>query len=269
MALLLRLAAERPSLLLRVCRAASTATASASSTSTSSAAATVAATSAAPSSTSTTPKGDAPFSFRSQKQQGSSNVSISSTNLKDLLKLRVEHDEMTSKFINCLMMHGKKAVAQRIFEDMLFRIKAAEIAKFRAAAAKKAEATKGAPSSSSSSSTAAATATDTGAADSAQPIVDPLDIFVSAVEKVKPVIGVMPLRKGSSVMQVPTPLSPRRRQSLALKWIIKAARGRTGKPIAQALLEEITAIHAGEGNAMKKKVELHKTAESNRANIVR
>ena len=106
-----------------------------------------------------------------------------------------------------------------------------------------------------------------------------VEVLRAALANVMPTLGCTPVRKGASVYQVPVPLGERRRRSLAIKWIIGAARSRKGKPMSVKLFEEINDALAGEvrdrcraacpatpqGAAFKKKTELHKQAESNRA----
>ncbi len=94
---------------------------------------------------------------------------------------------------------------------------------------------------------------------------DPLNIFVQAISNAKPIIGTVPLRKGGSVYRVPGALTPKRRQALAIKWIVAAARKRSGKPMADRLYTEIMDAYNGTGAAIAKKLETHKMAESNRA----
>ena len=93
-----------------------------------------------------------------------------------------------------------------------------------------------------------------------------VEFFRQAISNVEPALGLTAMRKGGAVIQIPVPLSPRRRRSMAVKWIIAAARARKGKPMHLRLADELAEAHRSEGNAFKKKIELHKMAEGNRAN---
>ncbi|KAK3700882.1 hypothetical protein QZH41_012695 [Actinostola sp. cb2023] len=98
--------------------------------------------------------------------------------------------------------------------------------------------------------------------------VDPTAIFHQAVENVKPVVGCIPLRKAGRVYQVPSPLQPTRRQFFAIKWIVDAARKPTASKNArmhEKLAKELLDAYNNEGAAIRKKQDLHKTADANRA----
>ncbi len=94
---------------------------------------------------------------------------------------------------------------------------------------------------------------------------DPLEVFKQAVENVKPVLEVRPRRVGGATYQVPIEVQEPRRTSLALKWIVEAARAKKGKPMKEKLAEEIMAAYNNTGTAIKKKEDTHKMAEANRA----
>ncbi|AEH50833.1 30S ribosomal protein S7 [Pseudothermotoga thermarum] len=94
---------------------------------------------------------------------------------------------------------------------------------------------------------------------------DPLEVFKQAVENVKPVLEVRPRRVGGATYQVPIEVQEPRRTSLALKWIIEAARAKKGKPMYLKLGEELIAAYQGTGAAIKKRDDVHKMAEANRA----
>ncbi|MCS7234310.1 MAG: 30S ribosomal protein S7 [Synergistetes bacterium] len=93
----------------------------------------------------------------------------------------------------------------------------------------------------------------------------PLEILEKAVENVKPVLEVRPRRVGGATYQVPVEVPPHRQLSLAVRWIIHAARNKKGKPMAEKLAQEIIDAYKGEGAAIKKKEDVHKMAEANRA----
>jgi small subunit ribosomal protein S7 len=95
--------------------------------------------------------------------------------------------------------------------------------------------------------------------------VDPIDVFNQAVEHVKPTVEVRSKRVGGATYQVPMQVGKGRQQSLAIRWIIGAARGKAGKPMFQRLAEELMAAYRREGEAMTKRENTIKMAESNKA----
>jgi small subunit ribosomal protein S7 len=92
-----------------------------------------------------------------------------------------------------------------------------------------------------------------------------LDAFKKVVENASPVMEVRSRRIGGANYQVPREVRPERRLQLSLRWIIEAARGKKGKPIAEKLAEELILGFKGEGIAVKKKEDTHKMAEANKA----
>ena len=94
---------------------------------------------------------------------------------------------------------------------------------------------------------------------------EPLEVFQKAIENASPLLEVFSRRIGGANYQVPREVRPERRFFLACHWIIDAARTRKGKPIAQKLAEEIIAASKNEGVAIKKKQNIHRMAEANRA----
>lgn len=92
-----------------------------------------------------------------------------------------------------------------------------------------------------------------------------LDVFLTALENVKPTLEVRSRRVGGATYQVPTEVRPERREALAIRWIVQFARGRKGKPMSEKLAEEVILAFREEGLAIKKKVDTHKMAEANRA----
>ncbi|HIE96220.1 MAG TPA: 30S ribosomal protein S7 [Planctomycetes bacterium] len=94
---------------------------------------------------------------------------------------------------------------------------------------------------------------------------DPLDVFVTAVENVKPAIEVRSKRVGGATYQVPTPVSPKRQQALSIRWILEAVRGRKGRPVGRSLSDELLAAYRREGNAMTKRENVHRMADANKA----
>jgi len=141
-----------------------------------------------------------------------------------LLKGDPRHDNrLLSKFINSLMLDGKKSTAQTIAYDALDIIGGRLKEK------------------------------------------DPVEVFTQAVNNVKPAIQVRSKRVGGATYQVPTEVSRKRSQMLAIRWILQAARGKKGRPVARALADELIAAYNGEGGAMTTRDNVHKMAEANKA----
>jgi small subunit ribosomal protein S7 len=94
---------------------------------------------------------------------------------------------------------------------------------------------------------------------------DPIDVFTQAVEHVKPSVEVRSRRVGGATYQVPMQVNKTRQQSLAIRWIIGAARNKAGKPMFLRLADELMAAYRREGEAMAKRENTIKMAESNKA----
>ena len=95
--------------------------------------------------------------------------------------------------------------------------------------------------------------------------VEPLDIFETAINNVKPMLEVRSKRVGGASYQVPMQVRPKRQQSLAFRWIIAAARGKKGKPMSIRLASELMDAYKKEGNAMTTRENVHRMAEANKA----
>jgi small subunit ribosomal protein S7 len=93
----------------------------------------------------------------------------------------------------------------------------------------------------------------------------PIDVFKSALENVAPAIEVRSRRVGGATYQVPVEVRPERRQALAIRWIITAARGRNDKTMVERLSSELMDAANNRGNAVKKREDTHRMAEANRA----
>jgi small subunit ribosomal protein S7 len=139
-------------------------------------------------------------------------------------------NRVLSKFINCVMLDGKKAVAQRVVYDALDLIDARL----------KKEAEEGAPTSA-------------------------LEVFERAINNVRPDVEVRSRRVGGANYQVPMQVTPRRRQSLAFRWILQAARAESGRPMAQRLSRELYDAARNEGKAINTREQTHRMAEANKA----
>ena len=135
-----------------------------------------------------------------------------------------------AKFINCMMQDGKKTVAERVVYDAMEDIQKRLDKETHPDAPKEA-----------------------------------IEVFVRAIDNVRPHIEVRSKRIGGANYQVPMPVGPRRRQSLAFRWIINAVRGERGRPIAQRLADELYAAARQEGKAMATRDQTHRMAEANKA----
>ena len=127
-----------------------------------------------------------------------------------------------AKFINHLMVSGKKSVAERIVYGALSKIE---------------ERTKG----------------------------DPLELFDKALETVQPAVEVKSRRVGGATYQVPVEVRPSRRTALAMRWLVDAARKRGEKSMALRLAGELIDASEGRGAAVKKREDVHRMAEANKA----
>ena len=135
------------------------------------------------------------------------------------------HDTQVTRFVNNLMLQGKKSIAYSIFYDAIDLV--GEKVK------------------------------DSDKA--------PLDIWRKALENVTPQIEVKSRRIGGANFQVPTELRPERKVSLSMKNMISFARKRSGRSMAEKLCAEIIAAYNSEGGAFKRKEDMHKMAEANKA----
>ena len=132
------------------------------------------------------------------------------------------HNQTVAKFINHVMVNGKKPVAERIVYGALTRIEERDHR-------------------------------------------DPIETFDKALEAVAPFVEVKSRRVGGATYQVPIEVRPDRRMALAMRWIIGSARAKSGRPIAERLAQELLEASRGEGAAVKRKDDLHRMAEANRA----
>jgi small subunit ribosomal protein S7 len=93
----------------------------------------------------------------------------------------------------------------------------------------------------------------------------PLEVLEEAVKNVSPVLEVKPRRVGGSTYQIPVEVPPHRQVSLAIRWLLAAAHGRSGKSMAEKLATELMDAATGTGAAVKKREDTYKMAEANRA----
>ena len=131
-------------------------------------------------------------------------------------------DRVLSKFMNNLMLDGKKSVAERIVYGALDRV---EVRTKRA----------------------------------------PVEVFREALENVKPTVEVRSRRVGGATYQVPVEVRPERRDALAIRWLIGAARKRNENTMEERLAGELVDAVNSRGAAVKKREDTHKMAEANRA----
>ncbi|HVX91497.1 MAG TPA: 30S ribosomal protein S7 [Candidatus Paceibacterota bacterium] len=94
---------------------------------------------------------------------------------------------------------------------------------------------------------------------------DPIEAFDTAIRNVSPLMEVRSRRVGGANYQVPREVPQQRRLALAFRWIINAARSQKGKPMAEKLAVQILAAAKNEGDAIKKKDEMHRMADANKA----
>ena len=94
---------------------------------------------------------------------------------------------------------------------------------------------------------------------------DPIETFERAIRNATPLLQVRPRRVGGATYQVPVEVRGERGLTLSMRWIIDSARQRTGRPMLDKLTTEITEAAQGQGNAVRRREEMHRMAEANRA----
>ncbi|MDO6683670.1 MULTISPECIES: 30S ribosomal protein S7 [unclassified Oceanobacter] len=94
---------------------------------------------------------------------------------------------------------------------------------------------------------------------------DPLELFEKALEAIQPMVEVKSRRVGGATYQVPVEVRPARRSALAMRWLVDAARSRGEKSMAQRLANEMMDAAEGKGSAVKKREDVHRMAEANKA----
>jgi small subunit ribosomal protein S7 len=94
---------------------------------------------------------------------------------------------------------------------------------------------------------------------------DPLEVFNLAMKNVSPVVEVKSRRIGGANYQIPIEVKGDRRQALAMRWIIGAAQSRKGRPMREKLAQELMEASENQGTAIKKKEDVHRMADANRA----
>lgn len=132
------------------------------------------------------------------------------------------NEVIVTKFVNNLMLQGKKGTAFNIFYEAIDKV-------------------------------------------SAKTSENGLDTWRKAIENVTPAVEVRSRRVGGATFQIPTPIRDERKSSMAMKWLIAYARKRNEKSMAEKLAGEIIAASKGEGAAYKKREDVHRMAEANKA----
>ncbi len=94
---------------------------------------------------------------------------------------------------------------------------------------------------------------------------EPVEVFLQAVEHVKPYIEVRSKRVGGAAYQVPMQVNKNRQQALAFRWILMAVRDKKGRPMAQKLADELMSAYRKEGAAMTRRENVHRMADANKA----
>lgn len=94
---------------------------------------------------------------------------------------------------------------------------------------------------------------------------EPLEVFETAINNVKPLVEVRSKRVGGSTYQVPMEVNRKRQQTMAIRWILQAARARKGRPMSNRLADELVAAYNREGAAVTTRENTHKMAEANKA----
>jgi len=94
---------------------------------------------------------------------------------------------------------------------------------------------------------------------------DPMETFTQAIRNATPQVEVKPRRVGGATYQVPVEVRSDRQLSLAMRWLLRASRARTGRPMAERLALELQEASRGQGAAVRRREEIHRMAEANRA----
>jgi len=94
---------------------------------------------------------------------------------------------------------------------------------------------------------------------------EPLKVFETAVNNVKPMLEVRSKRIGGASYQVPMQVSPKRQQTLSIRWLLQSARAKKGKPMSRRLAEELMDAYNKQGGAMTTRENVHRMAEANKA----
>nr|CAG4646548.1 EOG090X0CZM [Macrothrix elegans] len=149
------------------------------------------------------------------------------------------HDDLKNKFINMVMEKGHKVVARNLVETAFMRIKQIQLAKYYNA---------------------------TTDEEKAAIECDPLTIFHKAIENCKPVIQLTPVKRGGATYQVPVPITDHHARFMAMKWMIVESREKDRKVrFHDKLANELLDAYNNTGKVVKRKQDLHRQCEANRA----
>jgi small subunit ribosomal protein S7 len=94
---------------------------------------------------------------------------------------------------------------------------------------------------------------------------NPVEVFEQAIRNARPILEVRPRRVGGATYQIPLEVRPERQMALAIRWLLMAARARTGRPMAERLAAELMDAASGQGVTIKRRDDTHRMAEANRA----
>jgi len=94
---------------------------------------------------------------------------------------------------------------------------------------------------------------------------NPVEVFEQAIRNAKPILEVRPRRVGGATYQIPLEVRPERQMALAIRWLLTAARARTGRPMAERLAAELMDAASGQGVTIKRRDDTHRMAEANKA----
>ena len=165
------------------------------------------------------------------------------------------NNKLVSKFINTMMVEGKKSIAQRIFYDAMDII-AKQIANGKLQISKTEDRRQKTEDRRQK--------TESPTSDLC-PLSSALEVFETAVNNVKPLLEVRSRRIGGASYQVPMQVKTKRQQSLAFRWVIQSARAKKGKPMCQRLASELIDAYNKHGGAMTTRENIHRMAEANKA----
>lgn len=171
------------------------------------------------------------------------------------------HSDLLAKFINTVMQHGKKSVAEKIVYGALDAV----IKRVDAPAKGSEEAEDGGSEGGAEGSKGRAKKVVGDIRGSETARASALNVFKQALENVTPAVEVKSRRVGGSTYQVPVEIRALRRQALAMRWLVEYANQRNEKTMILRLAQEIMDAREGRGGAVKKREDVHRMAKANQA----
>ncbi len=141
---------------------------------------------------------------------------------RKILKDRKYNSELFTRFINNIMLDGKRELAEKMFYDVV----------------------------------------ELGAKEFKE---DPVDFVNKAFDNIRPALELKSRRVGGSTYQVPVPVSPFRQETLCIRWLLEVARKKSGASFTDLLKKEFVSAYKGEGDVLKKKQDVERMAEANKA----